>query len=117
MTLNSINLVGRAGQDPEVKYFESGSVKCNFSLAVNRPTKKKETDWFDIEIWDKTAEFAANYVRKGSQIGVQGMLKLETWTDKATGASRSRPVIRVTRLDLLGSKRDAESGGYNDMEM
>lgn len=117
MTLNVINLVGRVGRDPEVKYFESGKVVCNFTLAVNRRTKNKETDWFDIEVWDKTAEIAANYVRKGSQIGIEGSLKMDGWTDKATGASRSKPVIRVTRLDLLGSKRDAENGGYNDMEM
>ena len=117
MTLNSINLVGRAGQDPEVKYFESGSVLCKFTLAVNRPTRNKETDWFDIEVWGKSAEFAANYVRKGGQIGVEGSLKLETWTDKNTGTNRSKPIVRATKLELLGSKRDAESGGYNDMEM
>lgn len=117
MTLNSINLVGRAGQDPEVKYFESGSVLCKFTLAVNRPTRNKETDWFDIEVWGKPAEVAANYVRKGSQIGVQGSLRMDSWNDKTTGASRSKVIVRVDRIELLGSKRDAESGGYNDMEM
>ena len=117
MTLNSINLVGRAGQDPEVKYFESGSVLCKFTLAVNRPTRNKETDWFDIEVWGKPAEVAANYVRKGSQIGVQGSLRMDSWNDKTTGASRSKVIVRVDRIELLGSKRDAENGGYNDMEM
>jgi single-strand DNA-binding protein len=118
MTLNAINLVGRVGQDPEVKYFESGSVLCKLTLAVNRPTKNKETDWFDIEIWGKPAEIAANYVRKGSQIGVQGSLRMDSWNDRTTGVSRSKPIIRVDRLDLLGSKRDSEGGGgYNEMEM
>ena len=111
MSLNVVNLVGRAGMDPEVRYFESGSVKCSLTLAVNRPTSKNdEPDWFNLEIWGKTAEVAANYVRKGSLIGVQGSLKIETWSDRATGANRSKPVIRVDRLDLLGSKRDTEAG-------
>ncbi len=107
MSINLVNLVGRAGRDPEVRYFESGSVKCNFTLAVNRQTSKTdEPDWFDLEIWGKTAEIAANYVKKGSLIGIQGSLKVETWNDKSTGAPRTKPVIKVDRLELLGSKRD-----------
>ena len=110
MSLNVVNLVGRAGRDPEVRYFESGKVLCTLTLAVNRPTNKNdEPDWFNLEIWGKTAEIAANYVRKGSLIGVQGSLKIETWSDRNTGASRSKPVIYVERLDLLGSKRDNEA--------
>lgn len=119
MTLNIVHLVGRAGIDPDVRYFESGSVKCSLTLAVNRRSKNEEPDWFNLEIWGKTAEIAANYVRKGSLIGVQGQLKIETWSDRATGANRSKPVIRVERLDLLGSKRDNEanpSGSYNSSE-
>jgi single-strand DNA-binding protein len=109
MSLNIVTLVGRAGRDPEVKYFESGSVVCNLTLAVNRPTRKSdEPDWFNLEIWGKTAEVAGNYVRKGSLIGVQGSLKFEHWQDRSTGANRSKPVIRVDRLDLLGSKQDAD---------
>ncbi len=110
MTLNVVNLVGRAGRDPEVKYFESGSVVCNLTLAVNRQTRNSdEPDWFNLEIWGKTAEVAANYVRKGSLIGVSGSLKFEYWQDRATGANRSKPVIRVDRLDLLGSKQDTNT--------
>ncbi|KOR36741.1 MULTISPECIES: single-stranded DNA-binding protein [Planktothricoides] len=109
MSLNLVTLVGRAGRDPEVKYFESGKVVCNFALAVNRPTRNSdEPDWFNLEMWDKTAEVAGSYVRKGSLIGVQGSLKFEYWQDRASGVSRSKPVIRVERLELLGSKQDAE---------
>jgi single-strand DNA-binding protein len=109
MSLNIVTLVGRAGRDPEVKYFESGSVVCNFTLAVNRLTRNSdEPDWFNLEIWGKTAEVAGNYVRKGSLIGVQGSLKFDYWQDRSSGATRSKPVIRVERLDLLGSKQDAE---------
>lgn len=109
MSINIVNLVGRAGRDPEVKYFESGSVLCKLTLAVNRPTSKTDQpDWFNLEIWGKTAEVAANYVRKGSLIGVQGSLKIDTWTSRE-GHNRSTPVVRVDRLELLGSKRDSEA--------
>lgn len=120
MSLNVVNLVGRVGGDPEVKYFESGSVKCNLTLAVNRRSRNNEQpDWFNLELWGKTAEVAANYVRKGSLIGVQGALKIESWEDRATGANRSKPIIRVDRLDLLGSKRDNDASSvdnYGDTE-
>jgi single-strand DNA-binding protein len=113
MTLNVVHLVGRVGKDPEVRYFESGKVLSTLTLAVNRRSKNDEPDWFNLEIWGKTAEIAANYVRKGSLIGIQGQLKIETWSDRATGASRSKPVIRVDRLDLLGSKRDNEASAVD----
>ncbi len=107
MNINVVNLVGRAGTDPDVKYFESGSVVCNLTLAVRRRSKNSDQpDWFSLEIWGRTAEIAGNYVRKGSLIGIQGSLKIETWSDRNTGATRSKPVIRVDRLDLLGGKRD-----------
>ena len=109
MSLNVVHLVGRAGQDPDIKYLNSGKAVCNLTLAVNRRSSKSDQpDWFNLEIWDKTAEIAHNYVRKGSLIGIQGSLKFDHWTDRSTGAPRSKPVIRVERLDLLGSKRDAE---------
>ncbi len=118
MSLNTVTLVGRAGRDPEVRYFESGSVVCNFTLAVNRATSRDDQpDWFDLEVWGKTAEVAANYVRKGSLIGVSGALKFDHWKDKTTGVDRSKPVVRVERLELLGSRRDNEaaaSPSYDD---
>jgi single-strand DNA-binding protein len=115
MGLNIVTLVGRAGRDPDVKYFESGSVVCNVTLAVDRRRRNSdEPDWFTLEIWGRTAEVAANYVRKGSLIGVTGVLKFDYWQDRGTGVERSKPVIRVDRLELLGSKRDSESGAMNN---
>ncbi len=111
MSINVVNLVGRVGGEPDVKYFESGSVKCRLTLAVNRMRKDDPPDWFNLELWGKTAEVAANYVHKGSLIGITGALKFEHWQDRATGASRSSPTIRVDKLDLLGSKRDNEASG------
>ncbi|NJL87145.1 MAG: single-stranded DNA-binding protein [Leptolyngbyaceae cyanobacterium SM1_1_3] len=117
MSLNTVTLVGRVGGDPDVRYFESGSVKCSLTLAVNRPTSRSDQpDWFNLEIWGRTAEIAANYVRKGSLVGITGSLKFDRWQDRSTGAARSRPVIKVDRLDLLGSRRDNESPMANNYE-
>ena len=113
MSVNSITLVGRAGRDPEVRYFESGSVVANLTLAVNRRNRNDEPDWFNLEIWGKQAQVAADYVKKGSLLGIVGSFKLDTWTDRNTGEGRSKPVVRVDRLELLGSKRDAEANNLS----
>ena len=106
MSLNSITLVGHAGRDPEVRFFESGTVVAHFTLAVNKPSNKRdeEPDWFNVEIWGKQAQVAADYVRKGSLIGVVGRMTSEQWTDRNTGEVRSKPLVKAERLALLGSK-------------
>jgi single-strand DNA-binding protein len=108
--MNRVCLVGRVGRDPEMKYFETGRQVCNFTLAVNRRTSNREEppDWFDLEVWGKTAEVANTYVRKGSQIGIIGVLKFDRWQDKITGEERQRPVIVVEQLELLGSRKDQQ---------
>ena len=109
MSLNVVHLVGRAGQDPDIKYLNSGKPVCNMTLAVNRRSSKSDQpDWFNLEIWGRTAEIASNYVTKGKLIAIQGSLKFDYWNDRSTGVLRSKPIILVDRLDLLGSKRDAE---------
>ena len=112
MGINSVTLVGRAGRDPEVRYFESGSVVANVTIAVNRRSRNEEPDWFNLEIWGKQAQVAADYVKKGSLIGIVGSLKLDKWTDRNTGEERTKPVVRVDRLELLGSKRDSETNNF-----
>jgi single-strand DNA-binding protein len=115
--VNSVVLVGRAGRDPEMRYFESGRVKTSFSVAVNRPTKEKETDWFDIELWGRQAEIAGEYVRKGSLIGVEGRLDFSRWTSD-DGNKNVRPIIQANNIRLLGSKKDSTSGGdFSTAEM
>ena len=109
MEINTVNLVGRAGREPDVRYFESGSTVANFTLAVNRRSRDEEPDWFNLEIWGKQAQVAADYVRKGSLLGITGSLKIDSWKDKNTGEARYKPVIRVERLNLLGSKKDNEN--------
>jgi single-strand DNA-binding protein len=117
MSLNLVNLVGRAGRDPEIIHFKEGNVLCKIAIAVNRPTSKEDKpDWFDLEIWGKTAEVAANYVRKGSLIGIKGSLKIDSWSDPNTRSKRSKPIIKVDRLDLLGSRKDNEASGFSHSE-
>ena len=103
---NHIVLVGRAGKDPEMRYFESGRVVTTFSLAVNRPVKDAQTDWFDIEIWGKPAEIAGEYVKKGSLIGVEGKIRWDSWTSKDTGDLNIKPMVIADNIRLLGSKKD-----------
>mgnify|MGYP001220505198 FL=1 len=112
MGINSVTLVGRAGRDPEVRYFESGTVVANLTMAVNRRNREDEPDWFNLEIWGKQAQVAADYVKKGSLIGVTGSFKMDSWKDRNTGEDRNKPVVRVDRLELLGSKRDSENSNY-----
>lgn len=105
--INSVVIVGRAGQDPEMKYFESGKVKTSFSVAVNRWSKEGEkTDWFNIEMWDKSAEVAGEYLKKGKLVAIEGRLDVSSWVDN-DGNKRERFIIRANNMRLLGSKSDS----------
>ena len=106
--MNNVVLVGRAGQDPEMKYFESGKVKTSFSVAVNRwdsKSKGEVTDWFSVELWDKIAEVAGEYVKKGKLVAIDGRLSVSKWQDQ-TGAQKERFLVRANNLRLLGGKND-----------
>ena len=119
MSINTITLVGRAGRDPELRFFESGTSVANLTMAVDKASsnREEEPDWFSLEIWGKQAQVAADYVRKGSLIGVVGRMTSEHWTDRNTGERRSKPVVKVDRLALLGSKADSKQalplGGHS----
>lgn len=114
MEINTINLVGRAGREPDVRYFESGSTVANFTLAVNRISRGDEPDWFNLEIWGKQAQIAADYVKKGSLIGITGSFKIDSWKDKNTGEDRFKPVVRVDRLNLLSSKKETDNSNFSN---
>ena len=108
--MNTVTVIGRAGQDAEIKYFESGKVKTSFSLAVNRwdaKTKEEVTDWYNIEVWDKQAEFAGEYIKRGRQVAVDGRISVSKWNDPS-GETRERFLVVANSVRLLGSKRDAE---------
>ena len=108
--MNTVTVIGRAGQDADVKYFESGKIKTSFSLAVNRwdsKTKEEVTDWYNIEVWDKQAEFAGEYIKRGRQVAVDGRISVSKWNDPS-GETRERYLVVANTVRLLGSKRDAE---------
>ena len=107
--MNVITLAGHAGRDPEARYFESGTMVANFTLAVRAPKRDEAPDWFNLQIWGKQAQVAVDYVKKGGLIAVTGRMTTEKWTDRATGEERSKPVVVVDRLTLLGSKSDNQA--------
>ena len=111
--MNSVTVVGRVGRDASegFKSFDSGKMKASFSVAVNRwdtKTKSEVTDWFNVEIWDKQAEFAAEYVKKGRLVAVDGAIANNRWTDKTTNSEKESFFIRANTIKLLGSKKDTE---------
>jgi single-strand DNA-binding protein len=96
-----INLVayhGNLGQDPEMKYFESGSQVTNTSIAVKR--NKNETDWMRVNFWGKAGEVVGEYVRKGSQVGFEGQLDMREYEKE--GETRIAYEIKANKVHLLG---------------
>ena len=110
--MNIVTLIGNLGQDPEMKYFESGSKVTKFSLALNSYNKKEEkevTDWVNCEAWNKTAELIGEYCKKGNKLAVEGCLKTQSWEDE-NGNKRSRTFVLVGRVEFLTPKKqDTES--------
>lgn len=108
--MNNITIIGNLTRDPELRYFESGNSVASFSIAWNEYKKggEQEVHYFDCKAWGKTAETLANHCRKGSKVGLTGTLKQERWESKE-GNKQSKVIINVDRLDLLGSKQDAET--------
>lgn len=117
---NLVVLVGNATRDPEVRFSPKGSAICSLSLAVNRQwkddsgQKKEEVSFIDCTAFGKTAEVLGQYVKKGNPVLVQGRLKQETWQDKQTNAKRSKLVVIVDSMQLMGGKRDSSDGGSTD---
>jgi single-strand DNA-binding protein len=109
--LNSVVLVGRAGNRPDLRYFESGKVQAVFPLAVDRPRRRDAeavTDWFQIELWGRQAEVASEYVRKGSLLGIEGRLAFHPRPEGADEETAS-PFIAANNLRLLGTPPAAEA--------
>lgn len=105
--INSVVIVGRVGQDPEVRYYDSGKVKTVLSVAVNRWSKEgTKTDWFRIELWDKKAEVAGEYAKKGKLIAVEGRLQLSKWKSQ-NGEDREYYFIRANDIQLLSGRETA----------
>lgn len=104
--INTVILVGRAGRNPDIKYFESGKTLATFSLAVDRPKSspdgESQTDWFKIELWGRQAEIAYEYVKKGSLVGIRGRLEFRPYPE----GQFLEMIVHSLSLRLLGSKHD-----------
>ncbi len=115
-SVNKVILVGHVGKDPEVKYTPSGTAVANFSIATNDRFKDKDgqwqdrTEWHRVVAWQRTAEIVGEYVKKGSNVYVEGKLQTRSWDDKETGQKKYMTEIWVNDLVLLGG-RGAEDGG------
>lgn len=112
--MNTVTIVGRVGRDASENFtaFESGKTKASFSVAVNRwdpKTKAEVTDWFNVDAWEKLAEFAAQYIKKGTMIIVDGRIANRKWNDKMTGEERETFYIIANEIRFAGSKKDSEA--------
>ena len=109
--MNNVILIGRLTKDSELKYIQSGTAVSNFSIAVDKSYKKddqKETNFFDVVIWGKTAESLNQYLTKGKQIALQGELEQQRWKS-GEGENRSKVIITARNIQLLGGDKKKET--------
>ena len=102
--MNCIQLVGNIGQDPEIRYFENGTMLVEMSIAVRRFKKEEPPIWIRLKAWGKQGQFAADYVKKGSLVGVSGRIEEEVWVDSKTGLKKSKHSVTVNQIELIGSR-------------
>jgi len=101
--MNIVVLIGNLASEPELRHTPAGKAVCEFRIAVSRG--KDEADFFSIVTWERQAELCAEYIAKGSKVGVEGRLLHSTW--EKDGAKRSKIEVVAHRVNFLGSKRDA----------
>jgi len=109
-SVNKVILIGNLGKDPEVRYAQSGSAICNLTLATSRNWKDKtsgerieETEWHRVALFDRMAEVAGEYLKKGKSVYIEGRLKTRKWTDKE-GVERYTTEVLADRMEMLGSR-------------
>lgn len=112
-SLNQVQLSGRIGTDLEIKDVANGKKVLNFRLGVNN-TGERDTEWFDVTAWDKTAEILAKYRKKGDYILITGKLKQQSWLDKETGEKRYRVRIEIRENILVPSGGQRMSTARHD---
>lgn len=114
--VNKVILVGNIGQDPEVRYMPNGNAVANLSLATSESWKdqggqlQERTEWHRLTMYRRLAEIAGEYLRKGSQIYVEGKLQTRKWQDQS-GQDKYTTEIIVDQMQMLGSKGGGQSEG------
>ena len=115
-SINKVILIGNLGRDPEVRYTPSGAAVCNVTIATSRNWKDKasgdkveETEWHRVVFYDRLAEIAGEYLKKGRSVYVEGRLKTRKWTDK-DGVEKYTTEIVADNMQMLGG-REGMGGG------
>ena len=115
--VNKVILVGNLGRDPETRYSPNGGAICNVSIATTRSWKdkasgerKEETEWHRVVFYDRLAEIAGEYLKKGRPVYVEGRLKTRKWTDKE-GQEKFTTEIIAEEMQLLGGREGGGGGG------
>lgn len=111
-SVNKVIVLGNLGRDPELKHMSNGAAVCNVSVATTRSWKDKasgnkmeETEWHRVTFYDRMAEVAGEYLKKGRPVYVEGRLKTRKWTDQA-GVEKYTTEIIAESMQLLGGGRD-----------
>ena len=117
-SINKVFILGNLGKDPEVRYAPSGAAICNITIATSRSWKDKtsgekveETEWHRVVMYDRLAEVAGEYLKKGKPVHIEGRLKTRKWTDK-DGTERYTTEIIASEMTMLGGREgsDAQQG-------
>ena len=112
-SVNKVILIGNLGRDPETRYMPDGGAITNISIATTENWKDKngdkqeKTEWHRVAFFGKLAEIAGEYLKKGSQVYVEGQLRTRKYQDKETGKDRYSTEIRADRMQMLGSRAGA----------
>ncbi|VCU69966.1 Single-stranded DNA-binding protein [Pigmentiphaga humi] len=117
-SVNKVILVGNLGRDPEVRYTPDGAAICNVSIATTSQWKDKssgerreETEWHRVVFYNRLAEIAGEYLKKGRSVYVEGRLKTRKWQDKDTGADKYATEIVADQMQMLGGREGGGGGG------
>ena len=113
-SINKVELLGRVGADPEMRYTQGGTAVTQLRLATDRVRKggENDADWHSIVVWDKLAEACANYVEKGQRLYVAGRLAQNSWTGD-DGQRRYRTEIHAQEVVFLDSARNGGDGNHS----
>src|SRR5437868_7282444 len=109
-SFNKVILLGNLTRDPEIRYTPKGSALCDLGIAVNRQytlengERREEVTYVDVVLWARLAEIAAEYLKKGRPVFIEGRLQLDTWDDKQSGQKRSKLRVIGENMQMLGSR-------------
>lgn len=113
--LNAINLMGRLTKDPEIRYTSNEIPVARFSVACQRDKAEGKTDFFEVEAWRGTAEFAQKYFHEGDMVAISGRLQNDKWTDK-DGHKRITTKIVANSIYFGESKRSAVNVSVTELD-